>query len=74
MKDFSHGLIFTSGHIANYYRLEKADPSFTYPLNCNAFKQTLFNLSISLERLDIATWVCTYRQSDSLRHQLEIFV
>ena len=57
MKDlFSHRLIFTSGHIANYYRLEKADPSFTYPLNCNIFKQTLINLSmISLERLDTAT-------------------
>ena len=41
MKDFfSHRLIFTSGHIANYYRLEKADPSFTYLLNCNTFKQT----------------------------------
>ena len=57
MKDFfSHILIFTSGHIAIYYILEKADPSFTYPLYCNNFKQTLFNLSmISLERLDTAT-------------------
>ena len=65
-KIFSHALIFTSGHIANYYRLEKADPSFTYPLNCNTFKQTMLNLGmISLERLATATCLCTYRQSET---------
>ena len=41
----SHRLIFTSGHIANYYRLEKADPSFTYPLNCNTFKQSQHDIT-----------------------------
>ena len=66
MKDlFSHRLIFTSGHIANYYRLEKADPSFTYPLNCNTFKQSQHDITRKVRYSNMTLHIQTVWQSET---------